>query len=363
MKRRLLWDAGPGEIRAGVVEDGQLTEFRILRQRRQKALLAAGEIYTARVTGKGLVTLGGEVEAQLQPAPPLAEGALLAVEMTRAPVPEPGRWKLPIVRPSPHTAPLSEPGWHFSEEPWVLFLRRLAPELDELICDDALMARDLGEDLGDAQLPVRIDPQALTEAGFDELIESAVAGEFPLANGMLSLERTRAMTVIDVDGGGDPLALNLAAAREIPRLLRLLDVGGPVGIDFVSLPGRKARIEVDAALEQACRALGPHKRTAMNGFGFAQIVRPRTGPSIPEILCGTTPGRLSLESRAVALLRAAGRSKGHGVRRLTAAPAIVDLIRQWPEETGALRHALGAEIELVADATVPGYGHVHVSQS
>ena len=44
----------------------------------------------------------------------------------------------------------------------------------------------------------------------------------------------------------------------------------------------------------------------MNGFGFAQIIRPRSGPSIPELLCTTTPGRLSPESRAVALLREAG---------------------------------------------------------
>ena len=109
--------------------------------------------------------------------------------------------------------------------------------------------------------------------------------------------------------------------------------------------------------------LGPHKRTAINGFGFAQIVRPRPGPSIPELICATTPGRLSAESRAVALLRAASRSRGHGPRRLVAPPAIVDAIRQWPEEIAALRSALGVDIELVADSAASGYGHVDVSQS
>jgi hypothetical protein len=79
-------------------------------------------------------------------------------------------------------------------------------------------------------------------------------------------------------------------------------------------------------------------------------------------LCGTTQGRLSLESRAIALLRAAGRSIGHGKRQLVAPPAIIDLIKQWPEEAGALRHSIGVEIELVSDSSAIGYGHVHVSQ-
>jgi ribonuclease G len=366
MKRTLLWDAGPGEMRAGLVEDGQLTEFRIIRQRRQKALYAAGEIYTARIIsnlggGKALVTLGGDVEALLENAPKMAEGAFLAVEMTRAPIPEPGRWKRAQVKPMPDLQPQAEPSWHFSDEPWVLFLRRMHNSIDNIVCPDPMVAGDIRTDCPELSVPVSIDPAAIAEAAFDELIDAAVSGEFPIADGMLSIERTRAMTMIDIDGSGDPLALNLAAATEIPRLLRLLDVGGQVGIDFLSLPDRKARLAVDATLGEACEIFGPHERTAINGFGFAQIVRPRTGPSIPEILCGTTPGRLSLESRAVALLREAGRSVGHGKRQLVAPPAIIDLIRTWPEETGALRHSLGVEIELVPDSCVTGYGHVHVS--
>jgi ribonuclease G len=368
MKPALLWDAGPGEMRAGLIEHGQLAELRIIRQRRDQALYAAGEHYTARITGrlgpgKALVTLGGTCDAMLQGAGKLAEGSLLTVEMTRAAVPEPGRWKLPVVRPAPGIAPQSEPGWHFSDEPWVLFLRRLAPSLGEIVCPSAAAANELRGDLGGPAPPIRIDPQAIAEADLEGHIEAAVRGEFPIENGTISIERTRAMTMIDVDGGGDPLALNLAAARAIPHLLRLYDIGGPVGIDFLTLQERAARHRVDAALAEASVELGPHERTAINGFGFAQIVRARRGPSIPELICGITPGRLSLESRAIALLREAGRSTGHGPRRLVAPPAIVELIRQWPEETGALRFALGVEIELVADPAATGYGHVHVSQS
>lgn len=368
MSRVLLWDAGPGEIRTGLIEQGRLTEFRILRPRRDQALLAAGEIHTARVLRslgrkRAQVALGGGREALLQPAQALPEGTVLTVEMVRAPIPEPGRWKLPMVRPAPGAVPLGEPGWHVSDEPRVLFLRRLAPTLDAIICPDAQSANQVRVDLGSGSPPVCIDAEAIAEADFPGLIEAAVIGEFAIADGALSIERTRAMTVIDIDGSGDPLALNIAGAREIGRLLRRFDIGGPVGIDFVTLADRPARSAVDAALAEACAALGPHKRTAMNGFGFAQIVRPRPGPSIPEILCTTTPGRLSTESRAVALLREAGRSQGHGPRRLVGPPAVIALVRQWPDELGALQSSLGAAIELVADPAAIGYGHVHVSQS
>lgn len=368
MSRTLLWDAGPGEVRAGLLEQGRLTEFRILRRGCDSALLAAGEHFTVRVlrqlgANKALVTIGGGTEAVLQPARGHGEGTRLAVEMTRAPIPEPGRWKPAMVRPAPGIPAQAEAGWHFSDEPGVLFLRKLAPTLDEIVCPDAQTLNKVRTHLGPAPPPLRIDPQAITEADFPGLIESAVLGEFAVANGIVSIERTRAMTVVDIDGSGDPLALNIAAAAEIPRLLRLFDIGGPVGVDFVTLDDRKARAAVDAALAEACAALGPHKRTAMNGFGFVQIIRPRSRPSIPELLCTTTPGRLSLESRAVALLREAGRSQGHGPRRLVGPPAVIDIIRRWPEETGALRQSLGTDIELVADPAAIGYGHVYVSQS
>lgn len=367
MTKTLLWDAGPGEIRAGLVDDGILTEFRIIRQRRQKALYAAGEHYTARITsnlgsGKALVTLGGDVEALLENAPKLPEGALLAVEMTRSPLPEPGRWKLAQVKPAPEVSPQSEPSWHFIDEPCVLFLCRIVTRIDRIACPNAIIAGDVRRNCPELGVPVTIDAARIDDADFDSLIEAAVAAEFPIEGGMLSVERTRAMTMIDIDGSGDPLSLNLAAAREIPRLLRLLDIGGQVGIDFLSLPDRKARLAVDAALADACVLLGPHERTAINGFGFAQIVRPRLRPSIPEILCGITPGRLSIESCALALLRAASRSIGHHKRQLVATPAIIDLIKSWPEEIASLRKSLGVEIELVPDASATGYGYVHVSQ-
>jgi ribonuclease G len=369
VKPVLLWDAGPGEIRAGLIEDGVLVEFRLIRLRRgERALLAAGERYTARIlqklgNGNALVNLGVEAEVILSPALSLPEGLLLAVTMVRAPIPEPGRWKRARVRPDPDGEVGLEPGWQFSAEPWELFLQRHAPLVEAILCADAGAAHEVSQLLGANAPPIRIDPAAIEEVDFESLIDQAVTGEFPTTGGTISVERTRAMTMIDVDGVGAPLALNLAAAAVLPALLRRFDIGGPIGVDFLTLKSRAERTQVDAALAQASANLGPHERTALNGFGFCQIIRPRPGPSVMELLCGVTPGKLSTETQAIHLLRAAGRSQGFGARQLVARPAIIDLIRTWPEEVGALRSSLGTVIELVPDPSVSGYGHVHVVQN
>jgi ribonuclease G len=370
VKRDLLWGAGPGEIRAGLVEDGQLTELRLLRLRRNEQMsLAAGERYTARIlsrigNGQAIVDIGAGQTAMLRNPPPLAEGALIEVEMMRAPYAEPGNWKLPSVRFLADIAPVhGQAAWHFSAEPWELFLRNHAPLVDTIICPDIASAGEVREVLGANTPEITVQPERIEEADFDSLIEQAVSGIFPLPDGALTIERTRAMTMIDIDGGVDGETLNLQAAREIPRLLRLLDIGGQVGIDFVATESKAARQAVIAALDEASHPLGAFERTAINGFGFCQIVRRKIGPSVPDLLCGTRRAALSDESRAIALLREAGRSTGFGARRLVAPPAIFDLIEKWPEETAALRSSLGVEIELVSDPAAIGYGHVHVSQA
>jgi ribonuclease G len=352
------------------MEDGVLSEFRLIRLRRgERALIAAGEVYTARIlsklgNGRALVDLGGDVEAILFPVPMLLEGALLAVEMSRAPIPEPGNVKRAQVRPTAVIKPSTEPSWHMRGEAWELTLRNMAPLVAAIICPSAGVANEVDAVLGAEAPEIRVDPAAITDCDFETLIEHGVLGSFPIEGGTLHIERTRAMTIIDVDGTTAPLALNLAAAKAIPPLLRLFDIGGPIGIDFLTLKSRTERTQIDEALAASASAagLGAHERTAINGFGFCQIIRPRSGPSVTEILCGTTPGRLTPESRAIALLRAVGKSHGHGVRQIVAPPILIDLIKAWPEETAALQSALGARIELVSDSSSSGYGYVHVVQ-
>ncbi|HMS20844.1 ribonuclease E/G, partial [uncultured Sphingorhabdus sp.] len=257
----LLWDAAPGEIRAGLVEDGALTEFRIIRPSRRGSYLAVGQLYTARIVenqgaGRALVTLGGGLEAHLERAQRVPEGTLLAVEIVRTSIPEPGRWKPPLVKArSDLVANSSEGPFDIGKQSWAYFLDEWRGKVDRIICCDATAMQQVSTSVGPDGPPVSADIAAIEEADFDSVVESAVTGEFTIKGGMLTIERTRAMTTIDIDGSGDPIALNLAAALEIPRLLRLLDIGGQGGIDFLALRDRFASSKIGSGMQRLRGAL------------------------------------------------------------------------------------------------------------
>ena len=81
--------------------------------------------------------------------------------------------------------------------------------------------------------------------------------------GYLVIDRTEALTVIDVNSGkftggksgteSTFLKLNTEAAEEIARLLRLRNTGGIVIIDFVDMQSEESRAAVQTALEEALR--------------------------------------------------------------------------------------------------------------
>lgn len=352
MIRRLIWDAAPGETRAVLLEDGAPVELHLIRSCHAQPSAQAGERHAARLVsklgnGRALVALATGEQALLHPVPQKPEGAQIEIEITRPRLPEPGRWKRALARPAEEGAPAADP------------VARLLERADEIICPDAATANALE---GRAA-QIIVDPLAVAEADVDALLDSARSGLVDFVEGQLSIERTRAMTVIDVDGTAPPADLNRAAAHAIPRALRLFGISGPVGIDFVSMASRADRQSVDAVLEAECAALGAHERTAINGYGFCQIIRPRQAASIPELLCGTTPGRLSVETQALALLREAARATGIGARSIVALPAVIDVLRGWPAMLVESARQAGAEVKLVSDAGVAGYGHVHVAQS
>ncbi len=345
--RTLLWDPAPGEIRSLLLENGVPVELHLVRTVGDSA--QTGSVHSARLTarlgnGRALAVLETGEEVLLHPVPTVPEGSTISVCITRPRLPEPGQWKRALARPATGTE-------NAPPDP----LAALMAAADALICATP-QAAPLAPGV-----PVRVDADALAEADLDGLIEQARTGLVPFEGGALSIERTRAMTIIDVDGGLAPLPLNLAAAQAVGRALRLFQISGPVGIDFVGMASRADRQAVDQALAQACAALGMHERTSVNGFGFAQIVRPRPAPSLPELLCGTTPGVLSAESQALALLRDAVRSTGVGARTITARPKVIELLQLWEEERAAVQRATGAAVKLVSAPAINGYGHVHVT--
>jgi hypothetical protein len=155
------------------------------------------------------------------------------------------------------------------------------------------------------------------------------------------------MTLIDVDGYPSPDDLAVLGATEAAKAIRRLDIGGSIGIDLPTAGSKAARLAaaeaIDAILPQ------PLERTAVNGFGFVQIVRPRQRASLVEL----ARDRALFEARA--LLRRAALEKP-GPKRLVAHPAVVAAIEAKPHWLDALQRQVGGAIALRADPPLPMSG-------
>jgi len=95
---------------------------------------------------------------------------------------------------------------------------------------------------------------SLAETGVEDRLDSLATAEIALGGGhWMAVEPTRALTGVDVNtgegfGGDAALAANLAAARDLPRQLRLRGLGGVIVVDFAPLP-KRARRRVEDALK------------------------------------------------------------------------------------------------------------------
>src|SRR6185369_7327824 len=127
---------------------------------------------------------------------------------------------------------------------------------------------------------------------WDDVIEQARSGTVQFAGGELRLSPTPAMTLIDVDGYLAPDDLAVLGAAEAAKAIRRLDIGGSIGIDLPTAGSKAARQAAAAAIDQHLPQ--PFERTAVNGFGFVQIVRPRLRASLVEL----AQDRASFEARA-----------------------------------------------------------------
>jgi ribonuclease G len=125
-------------------------------------------------------------------------------------------------------------------------------------------------------------PDAFEATGAAEQLEQALGREVALGcGGSLIIEPTAALTAIDVNGPGRAIDVDLEAAREVARQLRLRRIGGIVVIDFVDLERRRDRVRLDAAL-RAAFAEDPAavQLYPMSPLGLVELSRQRLGPSL-----------------------------------------------------------------------------------
>lgn len=151
-------------------------------------------------------------------------------------------------------------------------------------------------------------------------IEQLHSRHVPLpSGGSLVIDSTEAMVAIDVNSGRfrehsdaeeTAFRINMEAAEEIARQLRLRDLGGLILCDFVDMRADKHNREVERTLREA---LKKHKERAkclrMSQFGIIEMTRQRMRPSIKRSIYQDCPychgmGLIkSQESMTLAIIR------------------------------------------------------------
>lgn len=299
---------GIGETRAALIEGDRILEARIVPD----GELRAGSLIEARLVvrwperNQGIVAWDGG-EAIVAPLPAgVTQGALTRVEIVRPAIGEAGKPKRARARPARDEA-----------------------ALDLVVPADARVLR-------------HTDPDVFEAAGWSELLEQAATGHVSFPGGSLNIALTPAMTLIDVDGTLAAPVLAVAGARAAAEAVRRLDIAGSIGIDLPDPGDKAARVAAAAAIDAVLPL--PFERTAVNGFGFLQIVRPRRRRSLPEVYAMERP-----LAEARALLRRAERVGGAGERTLTAAPEVIAALADRPAWIEALAARIGATVALRAD--------------
>ena len=140
----------------------------------------------------------------------------------------------------------------------------------------------------------------LEEYGIMPLIYDLARPTAPLeGGGYLVIEHTEAMTVVDVNTGSyvgetsleeTVFAVNLAAAKEIARQVRLRNIGGIVVVDFIDMISEVHREAVTEVLK-ACLAQDKAKCNIlpMSELCISQFTRKRIGNDMHSFLVKSCP--------------------------------------------------------------------------
>lgn len=155
--------------------------------------------------------------------------------------------------------------------------------------NDQVLARDV----------VVLEPaqQADLATQLEQAISAALEREVSLTNGgQLVIDRTEAMTVVDVNTAsaisGDKLIhqTNLLAAQEVARQLRLRNIGGIVIVDFIDDSNSEHQKQVLASLRSALAKDSARTTCAANSsLGLIEITRERQGLSLADQYLGQCP--------------------------------------------------------------------------
>ncbi|WP_261376339.1 ribonuclease E/G, partial [Isoptericola variabilis] len=202
------------------------------------------------------------------------------------------------------------------------------------------------------------------------------------SGGSLVIDRTEAMTVIDVNtgkftGAGGTLEEtvtrnNLEAAEEIVRQLRLRDIGGIIVIDFIDMVLESNR---DLVLRRLVECLGrdrtKHQVAEVTSLGLVQMTRKRVGQGLVEAFsetCEHCKGRgFIVHSEPIERAGAQQQGEGDGSSKRSrrkrggksAEPAVHTDVPKLPDDKSEARAAVKATLATIAAAAAHAHEHEH----
>lgn len=339
---QILMDGGLGETRVALMAEGRLVELHYFRDDDPPPV---GSVFRARVRtiapghNGAFLDLDGKTQGFLKVrkgTPMPAEGSALTVAIRAAATA--GKLAICTTQLPPDLPTLPD-------HPAPALLFRPDPPWRPL-----LAAHNRAQILTDSHdLAALVKPtQATLHRGalFDDFgVEAEIAKiircVFPLPHGAtLRQSMTPALTAWDVDMGGADvrgakavLTVNLAAAKEVARQLRLQQLGGLMVIDFLKMDRKDERQVEDALLAALAKDPTPTQMGRISRFGLLELSRTRQGRPLPEVLTTPAAARVNLVTIGHGLLRAARRAQAAdpgGVLVLRVAPALASWLQGEP---------------------------------
>lgn len=304
-----LYEAGIGENRAILVENGAILEAQIELPGWRVGTVADARLTSILIPGKrGIAMLADGTEILIEPLTGATEGAAIRIEIVREAIPEAGA------------------------------LKRAKGRITDADCS---FGPDLAARIGSHTPLGPHGPDLFEQAGWSECLEAASDLTVDFTEGCLRIALTPAMILIDVDGAIGPEKLALAGAKAAAQTIRRFGLAGNIGIDLPTVAGKAERQAIAAAFDAEMPM--PYERTAVNGFGFLQVVRPRLRASLCEIVRQDPAA-----SQARALMRQAARSSSPGAIEIVTSRAVVKAIENNPQWISALSAQIGGRVAIKA---------------
>jgi ribonuclease E len=211
--------------------------------------------------------------------------------------------------------------------------------------------------------------------GIEEEIAKIQRRHVPLPEGgSIVIDQTEALVAIDVNSGNfrvendaerTAYEMNLRAAKEIARQLRLRDLGGVIVNDFIDMRDERHRRGVEKALREAIkRDRARTKVLRMSQFGLIEMTRQRIRPSLKRSVyedCGHCTGAgvvKTVESMSIDVMRllalASHREDIRKVNICVAAPVATYLNNRKRREIARIEGEGTMTISIRSEDHVPG---------